>query len=63
VKKERKVSGFRVNWHRAESMGQRAKRIGQRAKGLGLRGDFVGGGDEEHAEKGIMNKEFKKEKR
>jgi hypothetical protein len=22
----------------------------------------VGGGDEEHAEKGIMNKEFKKEK-
>jgi len=44
-------------------MGQRAKRLGQRAKGLGLRRDFVGGGDEEHAEKGIMNKEFKKEKR
>ena len=63
MKKERRVSGVGVNWHRAESMGQRAKRIGQRAKGLGLRGDFVGGGDDEHAEKGIMNKEFKKEKR
>ena len=48
---------------RAKGMGQRAKHIGQRAKGLRLGGDFVGVGDEEYAEKGIMNKEFKKEKR
>ncbi len=39
------------------------KGIGQRAKGLGLRGDFVGGGNEEHVEIGIMKKDFKKRKK
>ena len=64
--------GVRVNWHGAESKGHGAeskahgaesKAHRDRGRGQQVARDFVGVGDEEYAEKGIMNKEFKKEKR